>query len=231
MTFSEDESSPTPAPLPADSTRGDLEHEFERVLDLIARCKTGDRVAIDEVIGRYYSRVVRIVRLEMFHSLRNQIEPEEIVNSAMAKAIEKFPEFEYREPASIVNWLARIALNKMRDKRKYYDAECRNAALEVFIDAFSDGLEESRAPFQVAAASAQPPEKAAREEYRFLVYQCLSELSEDHRNVIRWRDYERGSPGYVATRLGRSVGATAMLHERALDALGKKLAAHGVVEP
>ena len=207
----------------------ELEREFEEVRALVERSKAGDSSAVHELIGRYYARVVRIVRLQMFHRLRHKVEAEDIVSSALGKGVvEKFADFEFREPASLVNWLAGIAFNKMRDKRRYFDAECRAETLEVFIDACSDGREESRAPFQLAAEGTHPPEKAAREERRLAVDTCVSELPDDYRDVLRMMEYERASAAYAASRLSRSEKAVWELRRRALQSLEKKLVANGI---
>jgi len=213
---------PKVLPLPEDSTPEELSLQLDATVVLIERCRAGDAAATDELVARYYPRLLRVVRMEMFASLRNRVEPEEIADSALMTGLRKLPDFEYREEASLINWLSRIALNKLHDARRYHVAACRDVALEVCVEAFGDGREESVERFQFAARDTEPPERAAREEYREIVDRCVAELADDHREVVRLRVYEKGSLGYAASRLGRSEGATSMLFKRAIDALGER---------
>lgn len=198
-----------------------------RLEALIERHAAGDESALGELLDLYYDRVTRIVRVKMFASLRRKLDPEEVVHSAMAVAIQKFSDFEYREPASVINWLAQIAMNKLRDKKKYFDAACRDIGVEVAMQALAQSCGATASGYDPSARDTLPPDKVAKEERRLAVDDCLRELSDDHRAVILHRDYEGGSWEYVGWQTGQTAEAARMKHKRAKDALRRALQRRG----
>ena len=212
-----------PDSSPEESTSQELAAELDATVHLVERCKAGDDEALGQLLDRYYGRVLRILRVKMFSSLKRKIEPEEVLNSAMGVAIQKFPEFEYREPASLINWLTQIAMHKMRDKHKYFEAECRNSNLEVAIEAYGNRHSADRKGFEPSAKDTLPPDKIAREERRRVVDECIRELPESYQDVILHRAYEGGSWEYVGSKTDQTSGAARMEYTRAKLALSRML--------
>jgi len=201
------------------------EEELERSEFLIRRYQEqGDVGALDEIFRRYYDRVRRKVRVMMSPALRGRVEADDIVNSTFAKAFEIFGEFEYREKASIIHWLAAIAHNKIRDRFRYF-----NRRAECELEEFFGGSDRSSGGFQIPGHETLPPERLAKEELCKKVDECVARLKPDYRNVILLRDYEGGSWIYVGARMERSDKAAQMLHSRAKIALLEFLRGEGLV--
>ena len=185
--------------------------------ELVRRYQDGDKDALDELFRRYYDRVHRIVRVRMSSQLRGRCEADDIVNSAMGQAFRIFHRFEYREPSSVLNWLSKIALNKIRDRAKKIR---RRPEVEL------EGLRpagDSDATFDPKESGMLIPDELADAELRSKVDECLTELEEDHREVILHRDYGGHSWEAVGAELGRSAAAARMLHARAKLSLMKQL--------
>jgi RNA polymerase sigma-70 factor, ECF subfamily len=208
---------------PEPQVQPESRNELEQSAMLVQRYQdAGDAEVLGELFTRYYDRVRRIVRVNMSPALQARVEPDDLVNSAMAKAFQIFERFEYREPASLINWLAAIALNKVRDRARKFD---RRAEME--LEALCGGGTSS-AGFEPSASQTSPPDRVEREELRALVDECIARLSDEHREVILMRDYEGGSWRYVGERMGRSDKAAHMLYVRAKMALVSELRREGV---
>ncbi len=82
---------------------------------LVARAKTGDRAAQDELARRHLGLVTRLVRRYV-----NETDAEDVAQRAVVKALSKLDTF--RGEASFRSWLHRIAvnvaLNHVRDHRR-----------------------------------------------------------------------------------------------------------------
>lgn len=183
---------------------------------LVRKAQAGDSAALDELFDRYHDRVRRIVRIRLrqkYTDLLWRMESVDIVHDAYQVAWRKLSEFEPRGPGSILNWLARIAENQIRDARAYLHAGVRDVRREVPLEP-PEGASRSRAA-ERSAEITRPDERAARAEIREIVDDALSELSDEHREVILLRDYCGGEWQELAETLQRSVGATQALHRRA----------------
>lgn len=186
--------------------------------DLLSRYRAGDRRALDEIFGRCYPRVRRIVAVRTGSFLRTRIDLDDLVQSTMLRALESLGTVKRRENAHFVNWLARLC---MREIARLANAERRRA------DAALGGAVEgsSRRPgVDPPAADRSPSSRIAGREREEVVDRCLAELPEHYREVILLKAYADASWEYVARSCGRPTAhAAEQLYQRAMQRLREVL--------
>ncbi|MCB9916510.1 MAG: sigma-70 family RNA polymerase sigma factor [Planctomycetes bacterium] len=191
---------------------------------LIQRHRAGDRAALDELFARYAERVRRIVRVRMGSFLRSRAEVEDVVQETMLRAFRSLDRYEEREDAKLIDWMARIAENSLRNLFQREHAGKRDAAREVALESLRDKAAPSSLGWDVVADSVPPPDKVAHAEMEEIVDDCLAELPEEQREIILLVDYARADWELVAERTGRaSAGAAQQYHRRARVALAAKV--------
>jgi len=169
-------------------------------MELLASAQAGDAAALNELLARYEDRLRRIVRIQLGPSLRRHYESLDIVQSAFQAALPKLGEFQPRDPSSLLQWLARIAVNKIRDAADHHAAEKRDPAREVALD----GVEASeRRLLEPQARDTLPEDRVANAELREIVDEAVAGLPSDQQRVVLLRDYCGASWEQVVTDLGK----------------------------
>src|SRR5262249_1015540 len=102
-------------------------------LDLVLRAQEGDREALNRLIERYYERVRRIGRLRLGSHLREMVDSGDILQETFITAVRLFDDFEMREEASLINWLARLAERQIIAAADFYGAKKRDHGRNVTI--------------------------------------------------------------------------------------------------
>ena len=142
-------------------------------------------------------------------------------------AANKFDSFVPHNEGSLINWLAKLAQNKITDAASYLRAQKRDIARRESLEKFREG--DSSAVFHVDPADdgPSPAEAAAQLEDSDFVDQCLHELPEIYRELIVQRNYLGLSWSEVAENTERpSEGAARMMHAKALIELSKTMKRH-----
>ncbi len=186
-----------------------MEPDLEQSLELARRAQEGERNALESLFARYQDRLRRVVRVRLGVRLRGEMESMDVVQDTFAVALRKLPTLEVRSRAGLLAWLSKIAENQIRDAHDRGAAQKRDRGREVALD---PGATAGHDP---AASETLPDERVARREAIEVVDAALTELTQDHREVILQRDYLGADWSEVAGALGRSVPAAQELHRRA----------------
>ncbi|MDP6764070.1 MAG: sigma-70 family RNA polymerase sigma factor, partial [Planctomycetota bacterium] len=143
---------------------------------------------------------------------------------ALIRASQNLATFEKREDATLIDWLAKIVENEVLRQAEHFAAQKRDPRREEALDrptAGETGLDLADA---LGDETAGPVTRVSRAELAEIVDECLTELPEDHREVILLRDYAGGSWSFVAERLDRpSADAAMQLYRRARIALAERV--------
>ena len=199
------------------------ESSLTNTTNLIGRAQGGEQAAFESLFGRYYSRVLRIVRSRMGQRLRCHEDPEDIVQNTFIVAIQKFDTFEPAHEASLINWLAQLVEHQIQNAVRYHNALKRDHKREVVLRRIHESVTSGNLRLEMANSDSGPIERAARTEEEAILDECLNELSQAHREVILLRDFAGGEWEWIAKELGRpSMRAAQELHRRAVMALGVK---------
>lgn len=178
-----------------------------RSLELLADAQAGDRAALEELVGRYQQRLLRIVRIQLGGSeLRRELDSMDVVQSTFKAALPKIRELKPASAASLLQWLALIATNQMRDARDRQTAAKRDVARRAVLDEDA-GADSERVR--------SPADAAMLDELRVLLDEEVARLPDDQRRVVLLRDYCGEEWDRIAAELGRESGAARQLHQRA----------------
>src|SRR5262245_29088221 len=105
--------------------------DLSRSLELVELVQGGDEDAWREFFERYRARLARIVRIKLGPRLQRHLDEDDILQEVFLVALRRVGEFESRSHAGILQWLARIADYRIRERLAHHDAEKRNAGREV----------------------------------------------------------------------------------------------------
>lgn len=197
----------------SDSCPGPLRAEDHAVSrHLLARAQAGDATALDDLLRRYQDRVQRIVRIRLGPDLRRSVETTDLVQETFQAALRSIGELRVENDADLLNWLARIATNRIRDEHDRLNAQKRGSGRDRALDG-DDSRARAREP---VADDTSPVEAAMRSEVREVLDRAIAELPEEYREMVLLRDYCGASWESIAERFPeKSVHAAQQLHQRA----------------
>lgn len=198
---------------------------------LLLLVEAGDRQALDDLLRRYRDRVLRIARVRLGIRLARRVEADDIVQSTLERAWKSFDQFDSRDPARLIDWLAVLAENCVRDEARRWSAQRRDSRRE--IGQADSGLEDGASALAIVSGrEATPSQEVIAHEAAEIFDRCISELPVRQREVILLRQFADMTWAQVAADLGSpSAKAAVQLHLRALEALRLKLEAAGVEPP
>jgi RNA polymerase sigma-70 factor (ECF subfamily) len=90
----------------------------EPTAQLIARAKSGDRDAKESLSRRYLDALKRFAHGRMPASARGMIDTDDLVQSAVARVLDRIEEFEDRGSGAMAAYLRQIILNRIRDEAR-----------------------------------------------------------------------------------------------------------------
>jgi RNA polymerase sigma-70 factor, ECF subfamily len=181
---------------------------------LIARAKTGDFEAFEELVGRYQDKVYRLA----FRFVRNETEAKEIVQDTLLSVWRKLDGF--KGDSAFGSWLFRVtanaALMRLRSQRRH--AEVSTEELPPgFLDAPDSGYGQILAHGENWAR--RPDEELQSEELREKIQAAVDDLPEIYRTVFLVRDVDGLSTEETAEALQLSVPTVKTRLHRARIAL------------
>lgn len=170
---------------------------------LVARARSGDRAAADELASRF-AKPAYLVALQLLGN------PEDARDAAQTALMRFFTRLDRLEPGRPIRpWLFTIV---------------RNAALDLARRRTvrrSDSLDEAREEFgaEVIDESADPEADRRRHELRRDIWRALGRLTEKEREILVLRDYQDLTYAEIAAVLSVPVGTVMSRLHRARRAL------------
>lgn len=188
--------------------------ELENSVSLLARARAGDRAALGDLVSRHQEQLLRIVRIRLGTGMRRWVESGDIVQETYQALVREIGRLELEHGEDLVQWLAHVATNRIRDQHDRARAQKRDGERERALE--DDAASQTSPAFELAAEDTAPPERAMRREVREILDGAIAELSAEYREAILLRDFCGASWEHVARELGRdSVHAAQQLHQRA----------------
>jgi DNA-directed RNA polymerase specialized sigma24 family protein len=193
-------------------------------MELVWQGQRGDTQAVNELFTRYIPRVRRILNVKIPSGQRTKVDPDDVLQETLIVATRRLPELELRSPASILQWLSKIADYEIKNRLEYVHAERRNPARERRM-AVSDDSEELSG-LRLPSADPTPSQFCSRDELEGLIDKHLQELEPpDYREVILQRDYCDADWETIRANMGRpSTAAVEDLYHRAHKRLQERIA-------
>ncbi len=197
------------------------EDELSRSRALLERARAGEHEALLELLAAHQERLRRIVRIRLGDELRRRLDTTDVVQETYRAALQSLDTLDLAREQDLLAWLARVAVNRIRDEHDRLHAQKRDVGREVALGSASGAGDPAA---RIADSATSPSEHAFRNELRELVDTGVHELPSEYREVILLRDYCGGSWEHVAGELGReSIHAAQQLHQRAWIKLRRAL--------
>jgi RNA polymerase sigma-70 factor (ECF subfamily) len=158
--------------------------------DLIARCKTGDERAFEDLVHKYQQTVLNLV----FHHLGHHADLEDVAQKIFIKVYLALGRFDNKRP--FFPWLYRIIRNQCYDELR----QLRRSKVRTFTDLSLEEVDTIER--LIGQGDVAPRSEDERKELHDLLYSLLDQLPEKQRTAIILRDLEEIPYGQMAEALG-----------------------------
>lgn len=183
--------------------------------ELIARSKSGNRDAVDQLIGSYRDYLLLVANQSIDSPLRRKVAPSDLVQSACLQVHQHINDFQGSTQAELLAWLRAILHNELLQAHRKYKANKRDLNREQ--SASASGVRDNQASLQSPSTAAILNEEAEQ------LRAAMLELSADHQRAILLRNWERLPFEEIGKRMGRTTDAAKKLWARAMQQLRKHL--------
>lgn len=192
--------SPPRTPGPADQTTG-----VESTIDLLARARAGDEVALNQLFGRYMGPLKRWARGRLPQWARQMRDTDDLVQESVMQTLRHVDRFEATRDGGFHAYLRRAVENRLID-------EVRRATRAPHDPLASDLPDVRRSPIEEAI------DRQTRDRYQA----AIAQLSEEEREAVTARLELDCSYAEIAESLGKtSPDAVRMMISRALLKIAK----------
>lgn len=184
--------------------------------ELIDGALAGDDTALEQLLLRYYDRLLNYIRQQLPTNLTGRLGPEDILQHTYLKAFRAIESFEPRSGYSFFSWLKRIADNERIDQFRKAKREA------VLAPADQAAQRESAYADMVGQVAGDDPTAtvlARRRELIGVLHVTLAGMKPHHRRVIELYHLEGQSLDQVAEQLEMSSGQVRGLLHRARSSL------------
>jgi RNA polymerase sigma-70 factor (ECF subfamily) len=195
--------------------------------ELLAQARAGHVRAFDQLLDRYRSYLIQMVKLRLDPRLQTRVDASDVVQEAQLEASRRMDSYLKEQPMPFRLWLRQLVHDRLLMlQRSHVGAARRTVRREVALP------EQSSLMFarQYMSPSSTPSEKASRQELVRQVRHALAGLSEADREILLMRTFEGLSFEEVALMLGIEPPAARKRHGRALLRLHKLLSEAGLRE-
>lgn len=183
--------------------------------ELIARARSGDRAALDELF-RLYQRYLRVViRASMGPAMRRELDVSDVLQETYLTAAERFDHFHGADEREFVAWIRALASRKLIDLARWIGRAKRRPESQISLDESDTGQHDPIRDVIVADATS-PSRAAERREMTVRLAEALDQLPESLAQVVWLRHVDGLSFEAIAERMGIGRNAVRGAWARAL---------------
>jgi len=182
---------------------------------------------IEVLLENHLPSLRAFVRTRLRPELRIKESSSDLVQSVCRELLAAGDGFELRSENAFRAWLFTAALNKIRDRDRFYREAKRdmNRELDAQANSSDDHL------LQGYASVCTPSHAVSVTEQVAILEQAMDELEPDHRDAIAYARLAGLQSKEIAPLMGRQETAVRALLGRALVKLAAQLKAHGLRPP
>jgi RNA polymerase sigma-70 factor (ECF subfamily) len=173
-------------------------------------------------LERFRSYLHLLARLQIGERLRGELDPSDVVQQALLRAVRSLDQFRGQTDAERSAWLRQILANTLANAVRDLGRAKRDVglarSLETALDDSSARLEKF-----LAADDLTPSERAVQNERLLALSEALEALPEPMREALVLRHCQGWELARIAERVGRSRAAVASLLRRGLEQLRSRL--------
>lgn len=183
----------------------------ENLDELFESATNGEDGALDRLVSRYLPRLHAFVRVQMGPGLRRREASVDVVQSVCREVLEERDRFEFRGEGPFLSWLLTAAMNKLRERARFFDRQRRDIARERPL---SDGI---------AYSGLSPSGEVMGQEEIERLETALAQLPDDYREIIVLARIVGMSHQDIADHLDRTLPSVRNALGRAVTRLGQLL--------
>ncbi len=192
------------------------------ITQLLEKARAGDTASRDRLFEACRGFLGTAARGQVENWLRAKVDASDVVQETMLEAHRDFARFQGHSEKEFFAWLRKILSHNTADfVRRYRGTAKRQARREVRFRDPADSLSPGVA--EPAGHEATPSQEFLRADNESRVHEALDGLSEDYRQVIELRNFQRLSFNEIAEAMDRTRPAVQMLWMRALNKLREGL--------
>ena len=188
--------------------------------DAPVRIASKDPLALADLLVRHVPGLRTFLRLRMSPTLRRHEQSSDLVQTVCREVLEHADGFEYRSEPEFRAYLWVTALNKVRDRVRFLEADKRDVRREAVGS-------EVRDLDQLERESGTPSGEAMERERAAMLEAAFDRLPEDYREIITLSRLCGLSHAELASKLGKSEVALRSLLHRALARLSTLIVIRG----
>lgn len=211
-----DRASPALDPASQASDPAGQTTDFEQ---LIRDAKGGCRASMERLIRDCQPYLLAIANGELDRQVAQKIGASDIVQNSMLSAQRCIADFQGDNRTELLAWLRGILIKDLQQTHRHYHAEKRRVDRERPL---KDDNSAPGGPMLVDQVESPSTAAVHREQEEQLI-RAMADLSEDERQVIELRNWQRLSFPEIGEHIGRTSEATRKLWSRAIVRLQKKM--------
>ena len=193
------------------------------LVELLEQARQGNEHARDALFDKCRNYVSFLARLQVESWLQAKVDASDVVQQTLLEAHRGFEQFRGQSEAEWLGWLRRILTNNTRDfVRHYKGTQKRSAGREISLRNADDDFPETFA-FEVTDPGETPSQIMIQRENEIQLADAVTQLAEDHQEVILLRSVQRLPFAEIGRRMQRSGPAVQMLWMRAIKNLQAEL--------
>lgn len=204
-------------------SNGPPHHEVAVTLHILARFRDGDRDALNDLYGRYFDRMLAIVRLRLGGRLRAKLDCDDVVQEAFLASLKSVDNFSGQSEGDFFHWLCTITENRIRDLAAHFRARKRDVDRETPFSPARPSMQSLFGPINDLATFTSPATKAGNAEEVLRLEEAIDCLGDSQREALLLVRYEGLSFARAGEIMNKTPDAVKMLVARAIIALGKSL--------
>ena len=196
-------------------------HSAEELAAIVDRIIAGNRDALTEMFTIYRPRLWRMVNFRLHPKLRGRVDPDDVLQDAWLRAVERIEYFLIDANRSCFVWFRLITVQTLIEThRRHLGAEKRSASREMSIHQQWDAQSTSSSlAYHLQGHLTSPSTAMYRVEVAQQLDTILQGMDEIDREVLALRHFEHLTNGETALVLEMSEQAASARYVRALHRL------------
>jgi len=183
-----------------------------RIETLIPAARNGSPQACDDLWALVRNYLLLIANQELSPELRAKVGGSDIVQETLIGAQRGIRRFEGQTRADLLAWLRRILRNHIAEASRQHLGRLQAPPLAMSPSSIFEAVH------QIPRSPGETPSRVAMaEEEAELINDVLAQLSEEYREIIRLRTWERRSFVEIGELLDCTADAARKLWARAID--------------
>src|SRR5262245_52166999 len=187
---------------------------------------TSDESAVRPDLERFRPYLRVLARANLDPRLRGKLDPSDMVQDALVKAVQSFDQYRGTSDAELAGWLRQILVRNLANTVRGFRQEKRDAGREQALEAAVEQTSVRLGAWLVADVST-PSQRVARHEDLCRLAAAIERLPDAQREALTLHHLQGWTLDAVAGHTQRTPAAVAGLIKRALRQLRQELAPDG----